>query len=289
VLSWASLKPVLKFSLSIAFLSSVWIVVTQTDKLILSKILPLAEYGYFTLAVLVASGILVISGPISGAILPRMARLDAEGNHAELIRVYRQSTQLVAVIAGSASITISLCAESLLFVWTGDKILAHHAAPILTLYSIGNGILSVSTFPYYLQYAKGDLRLHLIGNALFILFLLPAIIWAANQFGAVGAGYVWLAINLLSFVAWLPLVHRKFEPGLNFKWYSQDTLIIFLTAAISGYFISTFLPSRDSRGFEFIKILITGIFVLLAGFAASTETRARVSNWLILRKQRQES
>ncbi len=94
---WAPLKPVLKLSLTIAFTSSVWVLVTQTDKLVLSKILPLAEYGYFTLAVLVASGVMVISSPISGAIMPRMSKLEAESDHAGLIHVYRQTTQLVAV------------------------------------------------------------------------------------------------------------------------------------------------------------------------------------------------
>ena len=87
---WAPLKPVLKFSLTIAFTSSVWVLVTQTDKLVLSKILPLAEYGYFTLAVLVASGIMIISGPISTALLPRMSKMEAEGDHEGLIKLYRQ-------------------------------------------------------------------------------------------------------------------------------------------------------------------------------------------------------
>ena len=111
---------------------------------------------------------MVISGPISGAIMPRMAKLEAEGDHAGLIRVYRQATQLVAVIAGAAAITVAFCAEPLLWAWTGDKHLAHQAAPVLILYALGNGILAVSAFPYYLQYAKGDLRLHLIGNAIFV-------------------------------------------------------------------------------------------------------------------------
>ena len=132
--SWTPLNSLLKFSLTIAFTSSVWVLVTQTDKLVLSKILPLAEYGYFTLAVLVASGVMIISGPVSGAIMPRMAKLEAEGNHAGLIRVYRQSTQLVAVIASAASVTVAFCAEPLLWAWTGDKVLAHQAAPILMLY-----------------------------------------------------------------------------------------------------------------------------------------------------------
>jgi Membrane protein involved in the export of O-antigen and teichoic acid len=95
--SFKPIKSVLKFALTIAFTSSIWVLVTQTDKLILSGILPLAEYGYFTLAVLVASGIMVISGPISSAIMPRMARLNAECKHDEMIKVYRNATQLVTL------------------------------------------------------------------------------------------------------------------------------------------------------------------------------------------------
>jgi O-antigen/teichoic acid export membrane protein len=281
-LSWdcTPLKPVLKFSLTIAFTSSVWVLVTQTDKLVLSKILPLAQYGYFTLAVLVASGVMIISGPISGAIMPRMAKLEAEGDHAGLIRVYRQATQLVAVIAGAAAITVAFCAESLLWAWTGNTHLAQQAAPVLILYALGNGILAVSAFPYYLQYAKGDLRLHLIGNAIFVTVLIPSIIWVASQYGGVGAGYVWLGMNLLSFVAWLPLVHRKFEPGLNLKWYGEDILIIFLVASIVGYCLSALLLQSDSRLIQLMEVIGTGLFVVLAGAIASSEIRNKVRKWL---------
>ena len=274
--TWAPLKPVLKFSLTIAFSSSVWVLITQTDKLVLSKILPLAEYGHFTLAVLVAGGVMIIGGPISGAIMPRMTRLEVEGDHAGLIRVYRQSTQLVTILAGAVSITVAFCAETLLWAWTGDRLLAHQAAPVLILYALGNGILAVAAFPYYLQYAKGDLRLHLIGNAVFVVILVPTIIWAASRYGSVGAGYVWLGINLLTFVAWLPLVHHKFEPGLNFKWYCQDILIIVLAAATTGYLFSALLPQRGSRWMQLAEVIFTGLFVLLAGAAASTEAWARV-------------
>jgi len=268
--SWEPLKPVLKFSLTIAFSSSVWVLVTQTDKVVLSKLLPLAEYGYFTLAVLVAGGVMLISGPISGAIMPRMAKLEAEGKHADLIRVYRQSTQLVAVIASAASVTLLFYAEPLLWAWTGDKILSYRVAPILILYAIGNGILAVSAFPYYLQYAKGDLRLHLIGSAVYMALLIPSIIWAASQYGGVGAGYVWSIINLIFFVAWLPLIHRKFTPGLNCKWYFQDVLIIYLAVAIAGYCLNAILPHSNSRGWEIAAVMGFGFLLLLAGACASS-------------------
>jgi O-antigen/teichoic acid export membrane protein len=277
--SWAPLKPVLKFSLTIAFTSSVWVMVTQTDKLVLSKLLPLAKYGYFTLAVLVASGVMVISGPVSGAIMPRMAKLEAEDNHDGLIRVYRQATQLVAVIASAASITVAFCAEPLLWAWTGDKILAHQAAPILILYAIGNGILAVSAFPYYLQYAKGDLRLHLIGNSVLVVLLIPAIIGAASRYGGVGTGYVWLIMNLLYFIAWIPLIHHKFEPGLNLKWYIQDVLVIFGVAAIVGYCLSSIVLHSDSRWRLSCAVMGFGFFVMMAGACASSVVWLKAKIW----------
>lgn len=274
--SWAPLNPVIKLSLTIAVTSSIWVLVTQTDKLVLSKILPLDEYGYFTLTVLVASGVVVISRPISDAIMPRMTKLEAKGDHAGLISVYRQATQLVTIIASAASVTLIVCAEPLLWAWTGDRNLAQHAAPILRLYAIGNGILAVAAFPYYLQYAKGDLRLHLIGNAGFVALLIPTIIWAASQYGGVGAGYVWVGSNLLVFVAWLPLIHRKFAPGLNLQWYFQDVLVIAAVAVIVGYGLSTFLTPSESRWRQLGEVFGIGSIVFLSASTASSAVWNRI-------------
>lgn len=278
--SWAPLKPVLKFSLTIAFTSSVWVLVTQTDKLVLSKILPLAEYGYFTLAVLVASGVMIVSGPVSGAIMPRLAKLDADGDHDGLIRVYRQATQLVAIVAAASSITIAFYAEPLLWAWTGDKLLALNAAPILALYALGNGILAVSAFPYYMQYAKGDLRLHLIGNALFVVILIPAIIWATRKYGGIGAGYVWLTMNVMYFIVWVPIVHHRFEKGLNIKWFSCDVLAIYFSVSITSYGLYLILPNTLNRWSQLGYIFGIGLLVLIAGFLSSTLFWSKAKSWI---------
>jgi O-antigen/teichoic acid export membrane protein len=273
--SWAPLRPVLHFSLMIAFTSSVWILVTQTDKLVLSRVLPLAEYGYFTLAVLVASGIQILSAPVGNAITPRMTKLEAEGDNAKVIEVYRNATQLVAIVAGAASITIALNAEALLWAWTGDAEIARHAAPVLALYCLGNGVLAVSAFPYYLQFAKGDMRLHVIGNAVYVVLLVPLVIWAASTAGGIGAGYVWLGMNLLAFAAWLPLVHRKFAPGLNTRWYLQDIAAIVAPTLLAAYVANLALPPTGARSIQFLHILLAGLVSLLAGAAASSAVHAK--------------
>lgn len=276
----ASVRPILRFSATIAFTTAVWAVITQTDKLVLSRILPLGEYAYFTLAVMVASGVLMLGGPVSAAILPRLARLEAQGDHKSLIAVYRQATQFVAIVAGSAAVTIAFCAEPLLAAWTGDQGLARAAAPILVLYAVGNGVMTVSAFPYYLQYAKGDLRLHLIGNAVFVVMLIPTVVLVSEKFGGIGAGWVWLLLNAILFVAWLPMVHRKFEPGLNRLWYSKDTTAIFIAIGLSGWGLSKVIPRAPTRVGEVGYVALFGAVVLLAGGAASSKARAVAANFL---------
>ncbi|MDZ3990439.1 lipopolysaccharide biosynthesis protein [Pseudomonas sp. Teo4] len=225
-------KPLLKFSLSIAFTSSVWVLVTQSDKLVLSGILPLAEYGHFTLAVLVASGIMVLSGPVSNALLPRMARLYAENKPKELIELYRRSTRFIAMIIGAVTIVLAMCAKPLLIVWTGDLELASTAAPILTLYAWGNGLLALAAFPYYLQYAKGNLKYHLVGSVITVGVLIPAIVFSASNFGGVGAGWAWLLVNALFFFVWVTYTHYRLEPGLQWRWLGLDCMKTLLPTVI---------------------------------------------------------
>lgn len=219
---WNPLKPVLKFSLSIAFTSSLWVLVTQTDKLVLSKILPLAEYGYFALAVLAASGVILLSGPITGALLPRMVKLNAEGDEAGVIHLYRNATQLICVINAPVTLVLAFFAEQVLWVWTGNAEIARKAAPVLMLYALGNGILAIGGLSYCLQFAKGDLRLHLIETPLFLAIFLPGLLWSVGRYGINGAGYAWLGTYAMFFVFWLPIIHRRYFKGQHASWLVHD-------------------------------------------------------------------
>lgn len=273
------ITPLLKFALTIAFTSSVWIFVTQTDKLILSGILPLAEYGYFTLAVLVASAIMIISGPVSSAIMPRMANLHAQAKREEMLQVYRNGTQIVSVLAGTASLVIAFYPKQLLFAWTGDLVLAEAVAPILRLYALGNALLAVGAFPYYLQYALGNLRFHLIGNVIMVVLLIPSIIWLAIHFGGVGAGFAWLTINFLYLTIWVGYVHKKLIPGLNVKWLYQDVIYIYMPILIVLCMLKQVPIQIENRWILLIYLVcIGGITLLIAIFSSSVARK-----WLINR------
>jgi O-antigen/teichoic acid export membrane protein len=223
-IDWVALAPTLRFALSISFLTVAWIVMTQTDKLILSKLLSLSEYGHFTLAVLAASAVMMASGPISSALLPRLSRLHAERLAGQRDALYRTATRLVAAMIFPIAFTIALFAEPILHTWTGNTTLANETHAVLALYALGNSVLVIAAFPYYLQYAHGDLKLHVYGNLLFLGLLIPTMIWATAVYGMAGAGGAWLAVNLVYLAAWIPLVHRRLLPKLHTLWLLHDVL-----------------------------------------------------------------
>lgn len=266
------IKPLLGFALTIAVTSSIWVLLTQLDKFVLSGILPLSEYGYFTLAVLVAGGVLQISMPISSAIMPRMARLQGEQHYEQVRQVYLDATQFVAVIVVTAGIVLAALAEPVLYVWTGDLKLSEKAAPILQLYALGNALLALGAFPYYLQYAKGNLKYHFIGNIGSAVVLIPAIIWAAKNYGAIGAGWVWLIIQAVYLVGWVSFVHFKIESNINVQWYRAFLPSVMASGSIA-YIVPNFINFSEDRFSALLQIIFISLLCLVIGAIASEKVR----------------
>ncbi len=262
-------KPLLGFALTIAFTSSVWVLFTQLDKFVLSGILPLAEYGYFTLAVLVAGGVIQLSAPISSPIMPRMARLEAEQQYDQLRQVYLDATQFITVIVVTAGIVLAGVAKPVLYAWTGDIELANQAAPVLQLYALGNAVLALSAFPYYLQYAKGNLKYHLIGNIISVLILIPAVVWAATHYGAIGAGWVWFLMQLFYLIFWVSYIHIKIEPNINWIWF-KTFLPSILTVSIFVLMLAPWIEYSGNRFIILFKIIaISSCSVFVAMLSSS--------------------
>lgn len=270
IIGWSinPIKPLLGFALTIAVTSSVWVLFTQLDKFVLSGILPLADYGYFTLAVLVAGGILQLSAPISAPIMPRMARLEAEQQHDQMRQVYLDATQFIAIVVVTAGIVLAGVAHSVLYAWTGDANIALQAAPVLQLYALGNALLALAAFPYYLQYAKGNLKYHFIGNIVSVVILVPTIIWAATHYGAIGAGWVWFLTQLSYLLFWVSYVHKKIEPTINILWF-KSFLPSIVTVSIFVLVATSWIEHSGDRLTILIKIVSVSICSVILAMLSS--------------------
>jgi O-antigen/teichoic acid export membrane protein len=179
---------------------------------------------------------------------------------------------ILALAAGLAG-TIAAHPEWVIYAWTGRAELATHLAPVLSLYAAGAAIASFLFVPFLLQYAQGQVRLHVIGNLAFGAVWIPAAVWAAVVHGALGAGVVWLCGNLLYLLLWTPIVHaRLLSPeerrGLDAGVWARGAL---LAAALAA---SRWLPlGALSRPGAFAALAGVSLAVMVMGLASSREVR----------------
>ena len=69
------LKRIAKFSGGMAALSLSGILMLQSDKVILSKTILLADFGYYTIAVTLGMAVLQVIGPLSQSFCPEFSYL----------------------------------------------------------------------------------------------------------------------------------------------------------------------------------------------------------------------
>src|SRR5690606_33756444 len=90
--------------------------------------------------------------------------------------------------------------------------------------------------------------------------------------GGVGAGYVWLLMNLVFLFAWVAYVHHKLVPGLHRKWLMKDVLGVCFPGIVIVVVIYLLLPDYDfsSRLASLFYVLLVGVAVISSA-AFSTE------------------
>lgn len=261
--NWALVKPIIPFAASMSLTTVLWIVLTQIDKVLLSEMLLLKEYGYFSLVALITTGILMLANPLAQTLLPRLTVLMAEGRQDDMHALFLSANRFVCTFLFPLAAVIGVHAEPLIYAWTGDHVAAQWSHSILLWYSLGSAIMAASAFQFYLQYAHGRMELHVWYSVASAVVTVPVMLLAIHYQGAYGAALAWFALRLVSFLIWPPIVHNRLAPGINGRWL-HDILRISLMTAI-GIVISEPLfrmIAGDDRITTFMGLAVCGLVTL---------------------------
>jgi hypothetical protein len=132
---------------------------------------------------------------------------------------------------------------------------------------------------YYIQYARGDLRLHFTGNAILLIFLIPTFIWAGFHYGGIGTGAVWAIANSAYFLFWVPIVHARFLKGLHWKWLLHDVTTVVAPTTLAGWTLSL-LPWPHQRVTLTLSLALAGIVLISVSSASSSFARSVIQRTL---------
>ena len=264
------------------------LLLTQLDKLILSKMLALTTFGYYILAGMVGNGLSgLLIAPMFNTVFPRFSALVAAGDERSLLEMYHGSTQVMAVMILPAAAVIALFPREIMHLWTGNLEIANNTAPIVSILVAGTALNGLMNLPYALQLSHGWTRIGLAINTFFILTLVPAIILMTRHYGGAGAASVWLGLNGIYMIVGVPLTHRRLLKGEAFRWFTKDVGIPLAGSLIVAGLARCILNDFHSLSrFVSAALLLLILLVAVIGAAMCTPaTRDFISRSILNRKQ----
>lgn len=278
---WGSLKRVWRFSAGMSVVALSGVIFTQMDKVILSKLLGLEEFGQYMLATLVVSGLYVLVMPFFNVIYPRFSALVANGNTLQLRELYRLCTRILAAVLFPLAMLLALFAEDLVTVWTGNAAIAAGVAPIIALLAIGSALHGVMYLPYALQLAYGETRLPIYITLTLMALLLPLIVLLTLNRGARGAAMAWLVLHVLYMIIGTWVTHRHLLRGLAVRWIFQDVGIPLVVTTLVGLLGSSAIHFAGDAAYGRLLFGAALAFIAMTlSFAVSPQLRTIVLNRL---------
>ena len=270
------LKGIWKFAAGMSGTSIFAVILTQMDKVILSKMLSLEMFGYYTLASVVAMSLVRLFTPVFYGIYPRFTQLVSIDDQNGLKQLYHKSCQFISVLILPIAVIIALFSYEIMLLWTQNPVTAGRTHLLISILICGTALNGLMNLPYALQLAFGWTRLPFFQNLIGVTLLVPLIIYMTTHYGATGAAIAWLALTIGYVFFVIPIMHSRLLRKEKWRWYWQDVCLP-LVACISVAGIGRILISKPIPQFMMLLYLII-IFVLTLGIAAITTPVTRT--WL---------
>lgn len=179
----------------------------QMDRIVLSRMVGIEQFGYYTVAATVALGSLQLINPLTQAVLPRAIQM--RNDPVALRNLSVKLTGLIALVVGLGAIAFITFGKWLMDVWLRNPETVTAIYPLLALLLVGTALNAFYNVGYvnWLAHQKTHrvLQMNAFSLALSVALIPPLVSWQ----GTIGAAFGWLAINLTGFVFSLGWLKRE--------------------------------------------------------------------------------
>ena len=254
------------------------IVLVQMDKVILSYLLRLPEFGVYVVASSLAMGLYILISPVFSVIYPRLAGFWSVGDLGSSIGFYHASSQAMAVLILPLAAVMAFFPAQALFILTGNPELSQQGAWILVFLVVGCALNGIMNVPYALQLAAGWTSLSVWINLVAIAVLAPATWWAAMRWGATGGAAAWAALNLGCLVLTPHVLHRRVLASEKWRWYLQDVLLPAIVGVVVVLLFRVLGQATESRWLGALQLAGYWLAAAVATVAAMDPLRHRVAS-----------
>ena len=211
-----------RFAAGISGISVTVLLFNQLDKVILSKLLTLTMFGYYSLAWQIIGALYLLYSPLYAVFFPVFTQHVAKGEMEELKRAYHSGCQLMSIAILPVVLLIALFAKDILLIWTGSINSANNTHLLVSILIVGATFSALSYLPFSVHQAYGYTKYGFFAYLVALIGFVPLVIFATSQHGAIGGAVVWASLNAILSLTMVHFTHKRFLPGEKRRWYIED-------------------------------------------------------------------
>lgn len=258
-----------RFATGITGITLVTMLLTQLDKIILSKMLSLESFGYYMLAFNIANNLNIFVTPIYSALFPKFTQLVSAGDIGQLTSFYHKGTRLLATLMLPVVMTLVVFSNEILELWLNDPVVSQNTQSIFVLLLIGTAMNSLMVLPYALQLAHGWTRFSIYKNLIASVLLVPLLLVLVDWYQGVGAAVVWLILNLGYLMIEVPIMHKRLLKNEMQSWYVLDIIKPLFLISVVVFCFNMVMPDQAS---QFIQLSCIVMALVISSLVAAWST-----------------
>lgn len=201
------LRPVWRLVVGMSGATLLGALTVQMDRIVLSRMVGIEQFGYYTIAATVALGSLQLINPLIQAVLPRAIQIRNDPVALRSLNV--KLVGLIALLVGMGIIIFAGFGKWLLEIWLRSPGVVAAIYPMLAVLLAGVALNAFYNVGYVNWLAHRKVRRVLQVNALALVLSVGLMPLFVSWLGTIGAAFGWLAINLIGLVFSLGWLQRK--------------------------------------------------------------------------------
>lgn len=170
----------------------------QTDKFLLSSMIPIEIFGYYTIGFFLSQAVVSGASPIGHSIFPQLTSAIGKNERTKAAVLLIEGFTLVTILSLSIGIVVFFNSEQIVYYWTGNSeavLIIQKALPLMVLGSI---LQCMQFIPYHLSVANKDPMPIVWINLFSLIITIPLYYFTIRYFGVWGAALIWLLYNIIS-------------------------------------------------------------------------------------------
>jgi len=261
-----------------ASISILAMVHTQSDKAMVSKLLPVGELGYYGIAYSAISRSTLLTSAIAQAAFPSLSALFKKSDRLALLVQYRKLQDFLCfgIVPIFAAILFATVPVFSYFLNAGAAQLLLLPVTFLCLGFYMNGTLNV---PYVFSLAVGrpDIAARLNFYALFCV--LPVTLLLVYFFGLAGAGFSWVFYHLFAYAYGVPRMCSECLGIPIRSWYAHISKALILAALTYGlaWVVLAITVARSNMSLLLAYALASMLFLAGAYLMVGEELRETIT------------